>query len=81
MEAIFVNHENILNVLQLIQQFFMIKTIFIFIMAACFNPTGSSSGDKMYKYKMVVGQNIMGFFTAVICTHVYIHFCFTCVIV
>jgi len=50
-------------------------------MAACFNPTGSSSGDKMYKYKMVVGQNIMGFFTAVIYTHIYIHFCFTCVIV
>jgi len=39
----------------------MIKTIFIFIMAACFNPTGSSTGDEMYKYKMVVGQNIMLF--------------------
>jgi len=51
MEAILVNY----NVLQLIQLFFMIKTIFVFIMAACFNPKGSSSGDKMYKYKKVVG--------------------------
>jgi len=41
-------------------------------MAACFNPTGSSSGDKMYKYKMVVGQIVMVFFSLQLFTIIFI---------
>jgi hypothetical protein len=36
----------------------MIKTIFVFVVAACFNPKGSLSGNKMYKYKNGAGENI-----------------------